>query len=215
MKSLTRFIFIAIFLLVILFFILKRYYFLGAWNVHMSNCVEKYLDSHYGIDEYKTKEKDFKIERKDGYYLYSMKYTLMYNGTVFSVYQSKLGKSIWDGSFNEEDYAGGIRENYGRMMLEEKGLKNLHKYEIDFDIAVSENMPDYRFVLNNENKDEIKYLIHKIFAYSEGLTESIVSFDVVDINGKEITNDYDLFSDIVINNHSYDDIDKMIDSYIL
>ena len=190
-----------------------RYYYLGPLNVHYYKDIDAYLKRNYGEDNYTILEKNYKLLKcADGKYGHLIECKVSYNNQEFVLYKLLYSSKRIDGSFLDDDYKGGIRDNYVQNQLNEK--HEINKYSLDFRTAVINDEPDYIFYLKEENSDEIITAITEILSLGIRNDDLNVRFDLCNSNGEVMADEYDFLLIIREKNIEQNNIEDIVNEYV-
>ena len=200
--------------LVLIVFVLKKYYFLGSMNIHEYKNIMRYLDYYYPNNEFCVNNKEYRCIQTDGdKYAHLYKIELSDGDSDFYAIQCFKSSKRFEGSFIDDDYKTSIRDNYMRCKLNNYSI--LDKYENDFDDAVINSLPDYEFIVKDNNIDEIKEAITLIIENLSGNNNSIdVWFELLDSNSNMLCDGHDILRYCNENRTNETDVKDLVSDYI-
>ena len=139
---------------ILIFIVLKLFYFVGSMNIHEYNNIIRYLDYYYPNNEFTVEDKSYScLKTEDNNYIHLYKMELSDGEIEFCAIQCFISSKRFEGSFIDDDYKTSISDNYTRNSLKNSVI--LKKYENDFEDAVINKKPDYVFILDDNNEKEI------------------------------------------------------------
>ena len=191
---------------------LNRYYFYSSFNVHyieaMNSRIEFYFDEKMTVLNRRVE----KSQIKDDLYQFDYIATLTDGDITFTMIDVMYDDKRIGGHLFGGDYWN-FRDDYVRQKIKNIDY-DFSEYEINFYDAVVNNQPDYVFILNGENVDEIAEKVTKILEVGMKDYTLDLWFEIQNENGERITDSYKLVKACKEEKIRNDDLNDYIISYL-